>query len=97
MAMLRYLILLLTAIFATACTTPEQRAANMQAEMGQMMQIYGPACAQLGFAANSDQWRSCVLQLSVKADMDRYGAHPYYRAGFGRRHWGVGAGWGPYW
>ena len=95
--MFRYLMLLLTAIFLTACTTPEQRAANMQAEMERMIQIYGPACGRLGYTANSDQWRNCVLQLSVKEDMDRYGARPYYHAGFGRSHWRIGGGWGPYW
>ena len=56
--MFRYLMLLLTAIFLTACTTPEQRAANMQAEMERMIQIYGPACGRLGYTANSDQWRN---------------------------------------
>ncbi len=94
--MIRYLMLLATAVLATACATPEQRAANMQAEMERMMRVYGPACSRLGFAANSDQWRGCVLQLSAKDDIDRYGYHPYYYAGFGRPHWAVGAGWGPY-
>ena len=95
--MIRYLMLLVTAVLATACATPEQRAASMQAEMERMMRVYGPACSRLGFAANSDQWRGCILQLSAKDDIDRYGYHPYYYAGFGRPHWAVGAGWGPYW
>ncbi|NML62234.1 hypothetical protein HHL21_14345 [Massilia sp. RP-1-19] len=89
-------MLLLTALFVTACATPEQRAASMQAEMDRMMQIYGPACAKLGFAANSDQWRGCVLQLSAKDDMERYGRSHYY-AGYARPHWRFGGGWGPYW
>lgn len=95
--MLRYLMLLLTAFLAAACTTPQQRAAQMQAEMESMIQIYGPACARLGYPNNSDQWRNCVLQLSVKDELDRYGRNPHYYAGFGRRHWGFGGAWGPYW
>lgn len=94
--MLRYLILLLTTVLATACATPEERAASMQAEMDRMIRIYGPACARLGFPANSDQWRGCILQLSAKDDMDRYGYRPYYHAGFARSNWRAG-GWGPYW
>lgn len=95
--MLRYAILVLTAVLATGCATPEQRAASMQAEMDRMMRVYGPACARLGFSANSDQWRGCVLQLSAKDDMDRYGHYPYYYGSYSRRYWGMGAGWGPYW
>ena len=95
--MLRYIVLFVTALLAAGCATPEQRAASMQAEMDRMMRVYGPACARLGFSANSDQWRGCVLQLSAKDDMERYGHHPYYYGGFGRRHWSLGAGWGPYW
>ena len=29
--------------------------------------------------------------------LDRYGRNPHYYAGFGRRHWGFGGAWGPYW
>ncbi len=93
---MRYLITLCMAALGLAgCTTPEQRAANMQAEMNTMMTVYGPACAKLGYPANSDPWRSCVLQLSAKEDAVRY-AYPQYYAGFGRHYWGAGGMWGPY-
>jgi hypothetical protein len=59
------------------------------------MQIYGPACSKLGYAANSDPWRSCVLQLSAKEDMERYG-NPTFNAAYGSRYWGLGARWRPY-
>lgn len=95
--MLRYLMLLLTAVFATACTTPQERAARMQAEMESMIQIYGPACGRLGYPANSDQWRNCILQLSVKDELDRYGNRTQFHAGYGRSHWRMGGFWGPYW
>lgn len=86
----------LAALALAGCSTPEQRAADMQAEMARMMYVYGPACAKLGYPANSDQWRNCVLQLSAKEDAQRYG-YPPYSAGYARSHWGMGAGWGPYW
>ena len=84
------------ALTLTACMTTEQKAANMQAEVDQMMRIYGPACTRLGYPAQSDQWRSCVMQLSLKEEVERAG-HPSYYASFGRRHWGLGGMWGPYW
>lgn len=97
--MCRYMMLAVVAALAAGCTTPQQRAANMQAEIDQMMQIYGPACAKLGYTTNSDQWRACVLQLSTKEDLERYG-YPRYYAGFGHfghPYWRFGGAWGPYW
>lgn len=86
----------LGALLLAGCTTPQQRAAAMQAEMNEMMVIYGPACARLGYAANSDQWRDCVLQLSAKEEAQRLG-HPSYSIGYGRGRWGFGGMWGPHW
>ncbi len=94
---MRQVITMCVAALALAgCATPEQRAASMQAQMSSMMVVYGPACAKLGYASNSDQWRNCVLQLSAKEDAERYGYPPYY-AGYARSRWGAGAMWGPYW
>ncbi|HEY0060468.1 MAG TPA: hypothetical protein VGC21_00010 [Telluria sp.] len=89
---------LLAGLLLAGCTTPEQKAANMQAEMEQRMQVYGPACTKLGYAANSDPWRTCVLQLSAREDMDRFNnGYPGYYAGFGRGYWGAGGRWTPGW
>jgi hypothetical protein len=86
---MRSLIVPLAAlVMLSACSTPQQRAMQKQAEMEQMMTVYGPACARLGYAANSDQWRSCILNLSTKDQM--YYSYPNYP-------WGYGPGWGPYW
>lgn len=82
------------AALLSGCATPQEKAARAAAEMEQMMQVYGPACSKLGYPANSDQWRDCVLQLSAKEDAQRYG--PSYSIGFGRRHWGMGGYWGPW-
>ena len=80
-------------VFLSGCATPEQRAAQAQADVAQMMAIYGPACTRLGYAAQSDPWRSCVLNLSTKYDLQRYGQ--------GYDGWGPGywrGGWrDPYW
>lgn len=94
--MINFFKVVLAALVLAGCATPEQKAAQMQAEMSRMMTIYGPACSRLGYQGNSDQWRSCVLQLSTKEELERYG-HPHYSAWYGRGHWGLGGRWGPYW
>lgn len=88
---MRTLTLPLVAALLAGCATPQQMAAQKQAEMEQMIAVYGPACGRLGYPANSDQWRSCVLQLSTKDDLQRYPGYPYYGP---RWHGGY---WGPYW
>jgi uncharacterized lipoprotein YajG len=88
---MRSLILPLAALLLlSACSTPEQRAMQKQAQMEQTMIVYGPACARLGYAVNSDQWRACILNLNAQ-DQVYYG-YPYYPWGYG-----PGPGYGPYW
>ncbi len=79
-----------------ACSTPQERAAQVQAQVEHMMVVYGPACSRLGYTAGSDPWRSCVLNLSAKDDLQRYGPDPHYYAGWGMGRW-PGGWWGPYW
>ena len=91
----RATLLAITAAAALAgCATTQERAASMQVEMDTMMQIYGPACVRLGYASGSDRWRDCVLQLSAKEEIKRYGMYPSYYAYYGHP-WG--RGWGAYW
>lgn len=78
-----------------ACTTPQERAAQAQADVERMMAIYGPACVRLGYAAQSDAWRSCVLNLSTKYDLQHYGPPPGYYS-WGPGYW-RGGWWDPYW
>jgi hypothetical protein len=73
------------ALVLTGCTTPQERAAQAQADVERMMTIYGPACIRLGYAAQTDAWRSCVIGLSTKYDAQRYAEPPGYY------------GWGPGW
>ena len=54
-----------------ACASPSEQSASMQREMDRMMLVYGPACQKLGFSPHTDQWRSCVLQLSTKEEISR--------------------------
>ena len=90
-------LVLAATLALAACTTPQQRAERLQAEMAELIAIYGPACDRLGYAQNSDPWRECVLQLSTREELRQIGTGPGYYGHFGRRHWGAGGYWGPYW
>lgn len=74
------------------CSTPEQRAVQQQAEMGRMMAEFGPACAQLGYAPESDPWRQCVLQRATASDYQGGGVSTSIFGSWGR--WGRGSGAG---
>ncbi|MBV2235119.1 MAG: hypothetical protein KUL75_06175 [Sterolibacterium sp.] len=45
--------------------TPAERAAMMQQEVEEMIQVYGPACEKLGYQADTDAWRECILKLNT--------------------------------
>lgn len=84
---MRTLIVLSAALLLGACATPQERAARKQAEMQELMVVYGPACDRLGYAQQSDQWRNCILSLSTRDEVQRAGNYgPYY-----------GGYWGPGW
>lgn len=95
--MRQHMIVAAGALLLAACSTPQERAARMQADMDRIIVEYGPACARLGYQAQSDQWRNCLLQLSTKDDIARYGYPTRVYGGVGRSHWGGGGLWGPYW
>jgi hypothetical protein len=92
---MRSLTLLPAVLLITACATPQERAMQKQAEMEQAMALYGPACARLGYPPNTDQWRSCILNLSLKDEVQRYANYPPYAPGWGPGYWR--GYWGPYW
>jgi hypothetical protein len=81
---------------AAACSTPQETAAQKEAQVANMMAMYGPACSRLGYAVNSDPWRNCIVNLSTKDDLQRYGPSPGYYPGWGP-YWHGGGYWGPYW
>lgn len=67
------------------CATPQEQAMKQQAEMERMMAEFGPACTQLGFAANTDPWRNCVVQLAERNGARRGGVSTSIFGGFGSR------------
>lgn len=79
------------------CASPQEKAMQQQAEMDRMMAEYGPACVQLGFAANTDPWRNCVVQMATKNGSYRGGVSTSIFGGFGsggRSGLGIGIGIG---
>ncbi len=65
-------IFVLTALIAGCATTTAERAAQVEREVDQMMQVYGPACDKLGYKQESDPWRDCVLNLATQENQRRY-------------------------
>jgi len=59
------------ALLAGCAVTAEQRAAQVEADVDRMIATYGPACEKLGYKANDDKWRDCVLRLATR-DERRY-------------------------
>jgi hypothetical protein len=94
-SMLRFIspLAVLPALMLAGCATPQEQAAQKQAEAERMMAVYGPACSRLGYAAGSDPWRNCVVNLSTKDDIQRYGPNAYPGYGFGYGRW-RGGWWG---
>jgi hypothetical protein len=86
--------LLPLAALLAACSTPQERAAYMQAQAAEMMTVYGPACTRLGYAANTDPWRSCIVNLSTKEELRSSLNSSYY---YGPGYYRGGGFWGPYW
>lgn len=87
------LISMFPLLLLSGCSTPQERAVHKQAEVEQMMVVYGPACSRLGYTANSDPWRHCIIQLSTRDDLQRYGAYPGYYSVWGPEPW-HGGWWG---
>lgn len=52
--------------------TPAERSLQMEKEVDEMIQVYGPACEKLGAAANSDAWRECILKLNDSKNAEYY-------------------------
>lgn len=79
----------------TACSTPQQRAQQQQAEMDKMIVEFGPACEKLGYQARSDPWRNCVVQLAAKNQAGGSGVSTSIFGSWGNwGRWGRGSGVG---
>jgi hypothetical protein len=73
------------AAMMSGCVSTAERAAQMQAEVDEMIVVYGPACEKLGFQASTDPWRNCVLGLSSQKTRERYLASPRMTTCWGHR------------
>jgi hypothetical protein len=68
---MRALAVSLLMLLIAGCATPEQRAAQVQREVEELIRVYGPGCEKLGFKTDTDQWRDCVLRLATKDKLER--------------------------
>ena len=82
---MRKTVFLAAALALAGCATPEQRAAQWQWEVDQMIVVYGPACEKLGYKPNDDPWRDCVLRLSARDDRRYRYRGPVTTSCFGHR------------
>jgi len=80
-------LLIIIALVAplAGCASTAERAAQMQAEIDDMVAIYGPACEKLGFSSATDPWRNCVLGLNAQKSRERYLSAPRTTTCFGHR------------
>lgn len=70
---MRKISTLLAALILAGCaTTNAERAERVNRDVDEMIEVYGPGCEKLGYQKDSDPWRSCVLQLSLKDSYERY-------------------------
>ncbi|MFC5475653.1 hypothetical protein [Paraherbaspirillum soli] len=69
---MRTLMFLALSAMLSGCATEAERAAQAQRDVDEMVHVYGPACDRLGYKADSNQWRDCVLRLDTKNNIERY-------------------------
>jgi hypothetical protein len=82
--MLRLVLVVLLLAALPGCMTQAQRAAAAQAEVDDMIKVYGPACNKLGYAKDTDPWRECILRLRTQEDL-RYRNYPTTTTCVGQR------------
>ena len=68
---MRALALFVFTMFLAGCVTQAERAAQVQRDVDDMIRVYGPGCEKLGYKADSDPWRDCVLRLATKDRLER--------------------------
>lgn len=73
------------AVLLAGCATPGERAARVQQEVEEMIAVYGPACERLGYQADTDAWRDCILRLNQGDRLDARGRMPSTTSCIGHR------------
>lgn len=71
---MRIVMLFVMATLLAGCATTAEKAAQQKRQVDQMIAVYGPACEKLGYPANSDTWRDCILRLDAR---DNYPSRNY--------------------
>lgn len=65
---MRFGFMLLITALLLGCSTPEDRARHVEAEVENMITVFGPGCERLGYVKDTDPWRECILRLSARDD-----------------------------
>src|SRR5689334_7971204 len=68
---MRALAIPMLVMLLASCATQAERAAQVEREVDGMVAIYGPGCEKLGYRADSDPWRECVLRLATNERLSR--------------------------
>lgn len=68
---MRALLATLLILFVSGCATQADRAARIERDVDDMVRVYGPGCEKLGYKADTDGWRDCVLRLATKNSLER--------------------------
>jgi hypothetical protein len=88
----------LVLLLGACATTPEERRANAEREAYRLKEEYGQTCERLGYQAETDKWRDCLLEMEnqrliqQQMMMDRMNWYypgfysPYYYAPLCHRH-----------
>lgn len=58
------ILALFSTIFITGCASDSERAAAAERDVRRRVDVYGPACEQMGFKKDTDAWRFCVVTYS---------------------------------
>ena len=82
---MRTIIFLALAAVLAGCATPAERAVRVQREVEEMIAVYGPGCEKLGYPAESDRWRDCVLRLNAQERYEFYSRMPTTTSCIGHR------------
>jgi len=81
-------------LVATACATPEEQAAQAQAQLA----ADKAECQRLGFKENTDDFANCLLKLKeIRAIEAETRARDRDRLSYPYPWWPYGPGYPPYW
>lgn len=85
--MSKYIVAHALLVLLAGCSTltPAERSVLMQKEVEEMIQVYGPACEKLGYQAETEPWRECILKLNTSKALEYYNARATTTQCFGHR------------